>query len=109
MMQDNSRNFCRFMSTMFHHYEPAVLVETALWVFRAYRAHGFNTTYWPANLSTFIEIARVELSPGAWAEVYPHLHWLVVSVPVLATLTDPPRGGGSTEGLESQSAGAAPS
>ena len=64
MMQDNSRNFCRFMSSLFTAYEPEVLVQTALWVFRAYRAHGFPTTYWPANRDTFVKISDGQLEDG---------------------------------------------
>lgn len=87
MMQDNSRNFCRFMGVMFNSYEPDVLVETALWVFRAYRAHGFQTTYWPANLDTFIEIARAQLSPATFQQVRPFFEWLVVNIPLFVKLT----------------------
>ncbi len=78
MMQDNSRNFCRFMCSMFKAYDPEVLVQTALWVFRAYRSHGFHTTYWPANLDTFVEIARVRLDPASFEESSPMVQWLTV-------------------------------
>ncbi|MCL4203203.1 MAG: hypothetical protein KJ000_11935 [Pirellulaceae bacterium] len=88
MMEDNSRNFCRFMSAMFHAYEPEVLVQTALWVFRAYRAHGFHTTYWPANLDTFVEIARQRLTSETFAAVEPFFDWLIVNIPVLVKISD---------------------
>jgi hypothetical protein len=88
MMQDNSRNFCRFMGTMFHEYEPEVLAQTALWVFRAYRSHGFKTTYWPANLDTFVEIARDRLSPATFDEIYPFFQWLIVNIPTFVKISD---------------------
>jgi hypothetical protein len=88
MMEDNSRNFCRFMSAMFHAYEPEVLVRTALWVFRAYRAHGFHTTYWPANLDTFVEIARQRLTPETFSVVEPFFLWLIVHIPVFVKISD---------------------
>ena len=44
MAEDNNRNFARFMASLFADFNPDVLVETVLWVFRAYRAHGFQTT-----------------------------------------------------------------
>ncbi len=88
MMQDNSRNFCRFMSTMFHGYEPDVLVQTALWVFRAYRAHGFRTTYWPANIDTFVEILRERTTPATFLSLYPFFQWLIVNIPIFVTITD---------------------
>lgn len=88
MMEDNSRNFCRFMSSLFRAYEPGVLVDTALWVFRAYRSHGFQTAYWPANLDTFVELARDELSATTFAEVYPFLEWLIVNIPAFVAESD---------------------
>jgi hypothetical protein len=88
MMEDNSRNFCRFMSAMFHAYEPEVLVRTALWVFRAYRAHGFRSMYWPANLDTFLEIARHRLTPETFSSVEPFFQWLIVHIPVFVRISD---------------------
>lgn len=88
MMQDNSRNFCRFMSVQFQGYEPQVLVQTALWVFRAYRAHGFQTTYWPANLDTFVEIMREKATPGTFDQLYPFFQWLIVNVPTFVALSE---------------------
>ena len=88
MMEDNSRNFCRFMGSMFLAYEAEVLAQTALWVFRAYRSHGFHTTYWPANLDTFVEIARDRLSPSTFAETYPFFHWLIVNIPSFVKISD---------------------
>ncbi len=88
MMQDNSRNFCRFMGAMFLAYEPEVLAQTALWVFRAYRSHGFHTTYWPANLDTFVELARARLAPAAFAETYPFFQWLIVNIPTFVKISD---------------------
>jgi len=88
MMQDNSRNFCRFMGAMFRAYEPEVLAQTALWVFRAYRSHGFNTTYWPANLDTFVEIARGRLAPATFDAIYPFFQWLIVNIPAFVKISD---------------------
>ncbi len=88
MMQDNSRNFCRFMGSMFFAYESEVLAQTALWVFRAYRSHGFHTTYWPANLDTFVEIARKRLPATTFDEIYPFFQWLIVNIPTFVKITD---------------------
>jgi hypothetical protein len=54
MMMDNHRNHIRFMVSLFGDYHPEVLVETVLWVFRAYRSHGFKLTYWPAQLDMWV-------------------------------------------------------
>ena len=88
MAEDNNRNFARFMESIFRHYQPEVLVETVLWVFRAYRSHGFQTTYWPANLDTWVEMLREELSEEAFEAVYPFYDWLIVHIPWFVKLTD---------------------
>jgi len=90
MSEDNNRNFSRFMESLFAHYLPEVFADTALWVFRAYRAHGFRPIYWPANLDTWLERLRADLSPGTYAECAPFYEWLVVNIPAFTALTDAP-------------------
>ncbi len=89
MAEDNNRNFARFMESMFSAYAPEVLVETVLWVFRAYRSHGFQTTYWPANLNIWVEMLKQELSSEAFEEIYPFYHWLIVNIPIFVKCTEP--------------------
>jgi hypothetical protein len=36
---------------------------------RAYLAHGFKLTYWPAELNTFIEVLQQELSADSFQAV----------------------------------------
>lgn len=88
MMQDNHRNHARFMESLFFAFDPTVLVDTVLWVFRAYRSHGFQLTYWPAQLDTWVEILRRELSSEALAEVYPFYNWMIVNQPAFTLLSD---------------------
>lgn len=88
MMCDNHRNHLRFMMSLFTHYEPQVLVETVLWVFRAYRSHGFKLTYWPAQLDNWVAIFRKELSADVFDEIYPFYHWMIVNNPAFAMLSD---------------------
>jgi len=88
MMENNSHNFFRFMTALFHGYESVVLIETAQWVFRAYRSHGFQTSYWPANLDTAVGILREQLSAQAFAEIYPFFAWLIVHIPDFVSSSD---------------------
>lgn len=89
MSEDNNRNFSLFMESLFQNFLGEVLVDTALWVFRTYRSHGFQPIYWPANLSTWIQVLKERLSPKTFEEVSPFYEWLVVHVPVFTKLTDP--------------------
>jgi len=88
MMYENHRNHLRFMISLFKDYNPLVLTETVLWVFRAYRSHGFNLTYWPAQLDNWVQILKKELSKDCFDEVYPFYHWMIVNNPAFAILSD---------------------
>ncbi len=88
MMEDNSRNFCRFMSALFQRYQPEVFVDTILWVFRTYRSHGFNISFWPANIDTCVEIVRELLSADSFNEIYPFYKWIIVNIPSFTIISD---------------------
>lgn len=88
MMRDNHRNHARFMGSMFIEYHPEVLVETVLWVFRAYRSHGFKLTYWSAQLDTWVEIFKKMLSENAYKGIYPFYNWMIIHIPVFVKLSD---------------------
>jgi len=88
MMEDNHRNHVRFLSSVFHAYDPGVLVETVHWVFRAYRLHGFQLTYWPAQLGQWVELLKTHLSAEAFREIYPFYHWMIVNIPLFVMESD---------------------
>jgi hypothetical protein len=88
MMENNSHNFLRFMNSLFHQYQPKVFVETVLWVFRSYRAHGFEISYWPANLDTAVEVMREKLSAATFDSVYPFFNWMIVNIPSFVNISD---------------------
>ncbi len=94
MMYDNHRNHLRFMSSLFTGYDPVVFTETVLWVFRAYRSHGFSLTYWPAQLDTWTSIFRDELSESCYTEIYPFYHWMIINNPAFSSLSE----GGTPDG-----------
>ena len=76
------------MASLFLDYEPEVFVDTVLWVFRAYRSHGFQTTYWAANLNLWVDLLKKDLTPEAFEEIYPFYNWLIVNIPAFVKLTD---------------------
>ncbi|MFZ1730153.1 MAG: hypothetical protein WBQ23_14595 [Bacteroidota bacterium] len=88
MMEDNHRNHARFLESIFGQHSGEVLVDTILWVFRAYRSHGFNLTYWPAQLDSWIELYRSELTPQTFSEVEPFYNWMIIRNPAFAMLSD---------------------
>ncbi|MBF0407193.1 MAG: hypothetical protein HQM10_07560 [Candidatus Riflebacteria bacterium] len=88
MMEDNHRNHARFMNSIFRHYDAGVFVDTILWVFRAYRTHGFNLSYWPAQLDTWVQIMKSELPEEIFKELYPFYEFMIVNQPAFAELSD---------------------
>jgi len=86
MMQDNHRNQLRFMNSMFMGFNPDILVETVLWVFRAYPNHGCNLTYWPAMLNVVLDETEKELSKEAFDQIKPFYSWLLVYQPFFVKL-----------------------
>lgn len=88
MMKDNHNNHALFMESIFTNYNPEVLVETVLWVFKSYRAHGFQVTYWPAQLNAWIKIIEKELSPASCKTILPFYQWLIVNIPAFTELSE---------------------
>ncbi len=88
MMYDNHRNHIRFMISLFKEYKAAVFTETVLWVFRAYRSHGFKLTYWPAQLDNWVDIFRKNLSQECFDQIYPFYDWMIVNNPLFANISD---------------------
>lgn len=88
MLKDNVYNMARFMESIFTNYHPNVLVETILWVFRAYRSHGFQLTFWSAHLNIWMDILSSELSNSTYAELKPFYNWMQINIPVFTHLTD---------------------
>ncbi len=81
MAEDNNRNFARFMASLFIEYNPEIFLNTVLWVFRAYRSHGFQTLYWAANLNIWMHILKKELTPESFTALFPFYNWLIVNIP----------------------------
>ncbi len=88
MMQDNHRNHARFMESLFVAYSPETFVKTVIWVFKAYRSHGFNISYWPAQLDTWVELLKKELSPEAFEEIYHFYNWMIVNQAAFVELSE---------------------
>ncbi len=88
MMKDNHSNHVRFISSILKSRNDEVLVETVLWVFRAYRSHNFATTYWAAQLNAWIDIIKKELSSEAYKEIYPYYEWMQLNIPLFVIISD---------------------
>ena len=88
MMQDNHSNHSRFVESILRYPNPDALVETVLWVYRAYRSHGFRLTYWPAQLNAWVEVLKRELSEETFRAIHPLYDWFIVNQAAFVKLTD---------------------
>jgi hypothetical protein len=88
MMKDNHANHARFLESIFNQHSPEILVDTVLWVFRAYRSRNFSSTYWAAQLNCWIDIYKKELSPACFSEVYPYYNWMQINIPLFNQLAE---------------------
>lgn len=88
MMKDNHANHALFMESLLRNYQPEVLVNTVLWVFRAYRSRRFHPNYWAAQLNAWVELIQQELSSESAAAILPFYQWMIVHIPQFTLLTD---------------------
>lgn len=88
MMKDNHANHLRFMSSMFKFYNPEVFVDTILWVFRAYRSHGFTSNYWATQINCWFGVLKNTLSEKAYSEIEPYYYWIQVNIPLFVIISD---------------------
>lgn len=88
MMKDNHANHVRFIASILKNHNPDVLVDTVLWVFRAYRSHNFKTNYWAAQLNTWLIILKENLSAESFTEIYPYYEWMQINIPIFVKVSD---------------------
>ena len=88
MMKDNHANHIRFIGSILTSFNADVLVDTVLWVFRAYRSRGFHSNYWAAQLNAWIEIIRENLTQESYSEIYPYYEWMQVNIPLFVKISD---------------------
>jgi hypothetical protein len=88
MMKDNHANHARFIASILKNFNPHVLVDTVLWVFRSYRSHGFTSNYWAAQLNNWIALFEKNLSPEAYEEVLPYYKWMQINIPTFSDISD---------------------
>ncbi len=88
MMKDNHHNHARFIHSLLVHYSPEVFVDTILWVFKAYRSHGFSSIYWAAQLNSWIELIKKHLDPESYNQIAPLYYWMQINIPVFTMISN---------------------
>jgi len=88
MMKDNHANHVRFIGSILKNHNAGVLVDAILWVFRAYRSHGFTTDYWDVQLKVWVGLLKELLTPECFDEVYPYYEWMQINIPSFVKNSD---------------------
>lgn len=88
MMKDNHSNHARFILSYINNPAHEVLVDTVLWVFRAYRTHGFSSNYWSAQLNNWTKVLEKELSEETFSEIIPLYNWMIINIPLFVKVSD---------------------
>jgi hypothetical protein len=88
MIAMNHHNHGRFISALMLSFEGKELVDTVLWVLQTYRAHGFDKSYWPIELKTWLDIMEKELSTEAFVATRSLYDWMLNSLPSLFQLAE---------------------
>jgi len=88
IMKDNHANHARFVESILRKPDAQTLVETCLWVFRAYRSRGFHSSYWSAQLNTWVDVMKKNLNSSAAEAVYPLYNWFIIHIPDFTALSD---------------------
>ncbi len=87
MMRDNHANHARFIASILKFHNPEALLDTIVWVFRAYRSRGFHVNYWAAQLNAWMDVLKEMLSADAYADILPLYEWMQVNIPAFTALS----------------------
>ncbi len=88
MMKDNHNNHAIFIASILKNFNKNVLVDTILWVFRAYRSRHFHTNYWAAQLNAWRNIILSTLTKETTENIMPLYNWMQTNIPAFTELSD---------------------
>ena len=87
MMKDNHFNHLQFISSIIETPDPETLVDTVVWVFKTYMSRGFQSTYWQAQLETWVSVFKENFSEKTFNEIKPLYEWLLRNISVFESLS----------------------
>jgi len=79
-MKNNHQNHLDFILSIMKNFDATVLVETIIWVFRAYQNHGFSPEYWNYQLKAWKEVIQNNLSEHSYKEISPIYNWMYANI-----------------------------
>ena len=88
LMQDNHTNHAKFMYSIFSQFNAEILVDTILWVFRAYRSRGFHSLYWSVQLNGWLTVLEKHMSTESFSVIQKYYSWMIINIPGFVLLSD---------------------
>ncbi len=76
-MENNHANHAKFMESMGSVFDPGTFVEIIVWVYRTYRARGFQPEYWNVQLNCWLEILRESLTEKSFDAFKPFYDFIL--------------------------------
>lgn len=77
MMQEFQFNHARFMVNVLHLNSFELLGRVFIWVYKAYRSHGFSYEYFPIALSAWKDAIKLYIEAKDAAEIIDLYDWLI--------------------------------
>jgi hypothetical protein len=87
MMKDNHANHLRFIISALTNPDPETLADVVLWVFKSYKSRGFHSSYWSAQINTWITILHQQLSRESLNDILPIYEWMSTNIPIFEMLS----------------------
>jgi methanogenic corrinoid protein MtbC1 len=87
MLFDHQRHHAHFMVNILRLNRVDLFIQTILWEYRAYSAHGFSYEYFPLALKTWIPILEKYLTPPSAQAIKKIYEWLINQHTHLMTLS----------------------
>lgn len=81
-MKDIHENNLNFIGSILQIPNSETLVDTTLWTFRAYMSRGFTANYFAAQINTWIELIKQNISTKAFIEIKSIYNWIGVNIPI---------------------------
>lgn len=86
MMRNNHHNHVLYMINLFKQFNANNFVSTVIWVMQTYQKHSFSPLYWSAQLSSWDNILRRNLSDSSYDEIIVFYNFMITNLPIFNQL-----------------------
>jgi hypothetical protein len=88
MMKNNHHSHLQFIAAILQVPDSEMLVDTLLWVFRAFMSRGFGPNYWEVQISTLTLLMKENVSEKAFIEISNIYNWMNSNINTFTMIAD---------------------